>query len=668
MTESTNQKIFDYIQRTRATLVDAVYLELDKCDLSHVSPDREAVLDARNNPLPDATVAAFFPPPKHESQTVDSYLEQQKLMKEFESSIQQYQSSTTSHRNMVIVGGPGVGKTTVAMICTLYCLAIGLRGITTSLVADRSKELGGIHFHQLVCLLGRADNCSPGRAAEMALANLYRHPEALEFLKSLDFLNLDEFGVFSAENLAIFDMIMRYVRGCSLFMGGIFVFCTMDHLQLLPFHGTPVLLSMYVITDFTFIRLVESVRAAKDAALRAIIQYTRLTYWTKNDEHNFAKLLENNCLFVKTFDDPLIPNDAVFVFGRKEPCRAAEAILMERMKRLYPNEYQLINCHDEESTTGGNWHDASEGTRLRLDRNIKQRRQLVLYPRARFEFTHVVKNKFNQGQLALLLDVPPDEIINNQRALEVYKAPSGVKHFPPDSNCTSEQLITNGWIKVKITFETTSTEQVGRRLQARRTQYGIKPRVSSTIHACMGSTLPAIVTAVVAVTGMPYDFSLWEAAMVVVLLSRTRYANQIIFVGDKKETVAHLIKILTSKQHRFVRYITQLLEKLCGERTDIQILQQPTAFRPKDTIVTSVPGVYLIVSTKHPKISYIGETKSLNERLQKHNSGQGPNATSHFGLLPFAMFAYVVGFQNKGERLYFESLWKVTARRRRAIA
>jgi hypothetical protein len=94
----------------------------------------------------------------------------------------------------------------------------------------------------------------------------------------------------------------------------------------------------------------------------------------------------------------------------------------------------------------------------------------------------------------------------------------------------------------------------------------------------MGSTLPAIVTAVVAVTGMPYAFSLWEAAMVVVLLSQTRYANQIVFVGDKRETVVHLIKILTSKQHRFVRYITQLLEKLCGGRTDIQILRQPTAF------------------------------------------------------------------------------------------
>jgi hypothetical protein len=134
---------------------------------------------------------------------------------------------------------------------------------------------------------------------EMALTNLYRHLEALDFLRSLAFLKLDKFGVFSAENLALFDMIIRYVRGCSLFMGRIFVFCTMDHLQLLPFHGTPVHLSMYVITNFTFIRLVESVCAAKEAALRAIIQYTRLTYLTKNGENNFAKLLENNCPLLK---------------------------------------------------------------------------------------------------------------------------------------------------------------------------------------------------------------------------------------------------------------------------------------------------------------------------------------------------------------------------------
>ncbi len=84
--------------------------------------------------------------------------------------------------------------------------------------------------------------------------------------------------------------------------------------------------------------------------------------------------------------------------------------------------------------------------------------------------------------------------------------------------------------------------------------------------------------------------------------------------------------------------------------------------------MTSVPGIYLLVSTKVPQFTYIGETSSLTERLQTHNSGQGPAATANFGLLPFAMFAYAVGFQHKGEPLQFESLWKVTASQQQQLA
>jgi predicted GIY-YIG superfamily endonuclease len=184
----------------------------------------------------------------------------------------------------------------------------------------------------------------------------------------------------------------------------------------------------------------------------------------------------------------------------------------------------------------------------------------------------------------------------------------------------------------------------------------------------MGSTLPAIVTAVTALSDMPYNFTLWEAALVVVLLSRTRKARQMFFVGDKRATVKHLLDVLKGNQHRFLRYITGLLEKLCGERSDVPpIIRQPTAFHAKDTILTSVPGVYLIISTRQPEFSYIGQTPSLSIRLHKHNAGTGPKITGSFGLIPFAMFAYVVGFQHEGERLNFESLWKVTARRRRNI-
>jgi predicted GIY-YIG superfamily endonuclease len=121
-------------------------------------------------------------------------------------------------------------------------------------------------------------------------------------------------------------------------------------------------------------------------------------------------------------------------------------------------------------------------------------------------------------------------------------------------------------------------------------------------------------------------------------------------------------------QHRFLRYIMDLLDKLCEEQTSVPIIHQPTVFRPKDTIMTSVPGIYLLISTKVPQFLYIGETSSLTKRLQIHNSGGGPAATANFGLHPFTMFAYVVGFQHKGERQRFESLWKVTARQQQELS
>ena len=668
MISETDTKVTEYCQCRRECLVDAIYLEIEKCNMLDYVPDKNRIINSREQPLSTQDLQSFFPPRKHPSQNIASYEEQKCLMEKFKLSVDLYRNAYTKHRNIVTVGGPGVGKTTVAVFCSLYCLGIGLNGITTSLVSDRSKELGGIHFHQLVSLTGRNDNLPPGQSAEKAIAGLYRNPESLEFLKRLDFINLDELGVFSAQNMAIFDMVLRYVRQNSQFMGGLFVFCTIDHLQLLPFKGTPVLLSMYVITDFTFIRLVESVRAAEDPALRRIIAITRLSNLTNRDKKELRDLIANNCNFVRDFQDEKIPQDAVFVFGRKEPCQAAEDLLLQRMKTVHANTCKIVVSYDEESTTGGNWKLAGEATSKGLTRNMKHRKEVLLYPKARFEFTHVLKNKFNQGQLALLLEVPSDQHLQEKKPIEVFKAPSGVKQFPSDQDCNQEWLVKNKWIPVKVPFDTTPVHQIGRRLQARRTQYGIKPRVSSTIHACMGSTLASIVTCLVSTEGMRYKFSLWEQALIVVLLSRTRKAKDMYFVGDKNKTIDHIIEVLTGSQNRYIRYISALLDKLCGETEEIPVISQPTMFRPKDAVINPVPAVYLLISTQDFHMFYIGETTNLVKRIQDHNTGNGPAVNEHFGLLPFALFAYMTGFQNQNERKSMESIWKHTATRRKRIA
>jgi hypothetical protein len=185
------------------------------------------------------------------------------------------------------------------------------------------------------------------------------------------------------------------------------------------------------VTDFTFHRLAESVRASNDAALREIIDLTRTIHWNEEKKLRLAKLLQENIIFLDSFDDPGIPADAVYVFGRKEPCRAAERIMIEPMKLMYAGIFCMIQWHDEESTTGGNWHPANQGTSCRLDKKVKQQRELVFYPNAKFEFTQVLKGKFNQGQLALMVNVPSNEIIDNKLPIKVFAAPSGVKNFPP---------------------------------------------------------------------------------------------------------------------------------------------------------------------------------------------------------------------------------------------
>ena len=52
---------------------------------------------------------------------------------------------------------------------------------------------------------------------------------------------------------------------------------------------------------------------------------------------------------------------------------------------------------------------------------------------------------------------------------------------------------------------------------------------------------------------------------------------------------------------------------------------------------------------------YIGETICIKDRLRSHNSGHGSSSTAPSDLRPFAMLAYICGFDgedSKELRLY----------------
>lgn len=606
----------------------------------------------------------FFPPPRSINQSSGSYVEQRKVIEEAKHAIDAY-CVGKAHKNIVIVGGPGNGKTTVAQLITVYALYQGLRGIPTSIVADRAKQLGGIHIHQLCCIKPTSDKKSPGRMAENAIATIYRHPEILHFWRTVDFLFFDELGLFSAEMIATIDIIVRYCRESSGFLGGLLCFGSLDILQLMPFHGTPFMLSMNVITDFHFRELTHSVRAANDIHLQRICELSRTIRWTQNEEKEFQTLITDNCNFVNDFHDPMIPKDAIYVFGRKAPCQYVEKIVLQHIEETTPLGYIISKAYDEESSTAGNWKHASDPVQKRLNRNIKEKDILPIFEKGRYEFTYNEKGRFQQGQLAVVLTVNKEAVIE-QQDITVLAAPPGCKEFPSledgnDNVTTESRLQSMGWTKVKVPYRTTQSSSVFNGIIARRTQYGMRLRVATTIHASMGSTLTTLVTAVTndfSERSQNMDYTLWEAAQIVVLLSRTRKCSDIYFVGKPKSISAELLRVLRIS-NRFLPHIRQLLMQLCDEVNDTPLIQVPLVFRPCDTILPKTAAVYLLVSTVDVSYLYIGETNDIRKRLNMHNSyNRGSKMTSDTRLQPWAVMGYATGFRNRFKRQSFEAKWK----------
>ena len=103
------------------------------------------------------------------------------------------------------------------MYSLIYALSKGLVCTTTAFMCKRALLLGGLHLHQLF-LLDTKDNTSVYRRAELAIVDLMRNPQKIEFLRSLQVLFFDEAGQVSDEMFAVLDIILRRVKDCNIFI------------------------------------------------------------------------------------------------------------------------------------------------------------------------------------------------------------------------------------------------------------------------------------------------------------------------------------------------------------------------------------------------------------------------------------------------------------------
>ena len=68
----------------------------------------------------------------------------------------------------------------------------------------------------------------------------------------------------------------------------------------------------------------------------------------------------------------------------------------------------------------------------------------------------------------------------------------------------------------------------------------------------------------------------------------------------------------------------------------------------------------MIMSMSDKKFSYIGMTNSLRQRIQQHNTGLGSSTTAQLHLRPFALVAYICGFERNRYMMFrAEAKWKL---------
>ena len=79
-------------------------------------------------------------------------------------------------------------------------------------------------------------------------------------------------------------------------------------------------------------------------------------------------------------------------------------------------------------------------------------------------------------------------------------------------------------------------------MKAQRKKYDLKHCVTATTHAAMGDTLKKV-----ALNIFEIIFEFWGKSQVVVALTRTKKGKDIIFVGNKQETIEAIIKLYLSK-------------------------------------------------------------------------------------------------------------------------
>jgi len=494
------------------------------------------------------------------NQSEISYSEHLHTSKLLQKSIDDYISvGSSSPSCIIIIGGPGTGKTFQLKQACLYALSKGMNVLMTALMSERAIILGGRHLHYLFCIPG-FEYKSIHQLSDSIIRNLNRKPAFLYTLQTNDAIFIDEFEFASAEFLNALDNVLRYIRNKNTFFGGMVVFATMDVQQLPPIEGHPCLTSSLILTSFHLATLTEYVRSRTDAILQRLITLVRkLQPLTEDEKKEFVHLIVTYCTHVDNWNDYRIPVDAIRILGTRKGVHVAETMYYDKIRE---QGLTIISQKSQDfenlKTSHGTWKPASSKVTQRLNKLVREPEVLQLHQGLLVEATFNNGLEWSNGQIGLIVELPHPTLINQWKSFPLLLAPPGIRSLPRDP-FTIESLLNHGWKMTNMKPAPELVHHCYRGIFGKRYQYGIRPLAATTIHKAMGSDFDKIVSCIY--DDGSHDFRLWEKAQVLVLISRVHCAKDIIFIGDKFQTAQRLLELI-SIQPKYALYMEYIINCL----------------------------------------------------------------------------------------------------------
>ena len=578
------------------------------------------------------------------SQSQESMIEQNKIIKNCKNIIEQlFNKDKYIHpSSILLVGAPGVGKTHVNSILMTYALTLNLTVCVSALTAQRARELGGVHLHELFCLqpFEHTNVVTDLQSEKSVLRLILDNPLKLEYLRRLDVLFIDEIGLLSREMFAIIDNVLKTIRKSSVVFGGLLFVCTGDHCQLNPVSGSDVWSSFYTFVSFKVFLMKEMVRSHNDKELQKIIRALRKAEIPLQEQEEVSEIfdqhLETN--LVANFED--VPNHQIKLLSKKAGVKHALRCINEARKTKIEQENEsrhppqlripvaTFECVDRMQSNLGYWIPASAEVSKGLSYEVREPEVLTITEEQLLRFTRNT-DRYCQGQVCKVQQIifkenEPD----TPHYIKVLIAKPGTCDF--DDSCLT------------IRVEPVWTRNINIRkpwVTAQRKQLPLDNAEVTTIHKGLGRTCDVVSTQVSYANAM---FAIWERPMFLVIISRVRNLKDITFVGDKEDTMKAIKAILAMKCENWSR-IERMLE--AKDKQNEMIPYETFSLHGEDFFLPgehSAGYIYFLVSLKHKHQRFIGYTSDLRQELNDINMGKKDIGKSP-AMRPWVVMGFVAG-------------------------